>query len=130
MRVPILYTLLFFVFISCDPAQSFKIRNNSNRQKNIRVILGKQAYFPQDDKIEIVSKKTSYEKTILKDTNSRSYSFILPESSYAFIRQGIALQVPVKVIVDKTDTILLNSRSSIIKKESKASHVSIEFNQY
>lgn len=130
MRVIIFYTLIALVFTSCDPAQSFKIRNNSNRIKHIEVYLDKQAYFPHDDKIEIVSKEPSYEKSILKDTNSRTYNFILPGNSYALIRQGVALQVPVKVIVDQKDTILLDYRSSILNKESKTSLVSIEFNQH
>ena len=99
MRAIIFFVLIVLVLASCDPAQSFKIRNNSNRFKNIEVYLDKQAYFPQNDTIEIVSKEGSYEKRVLKDTNSRSYSFLLPESSYALIRQGITLQAPTKVIV-------------------------------
>lgn len=127
MRVIIFYTLLVLVFTTCDPAQSFKIRNKSNTFRHIEVYLDKDAYFP-DDNIEIVSKGTSYKKSILKNTNSRSYNFILPEGSYALIRQGIALQVPVKVIVDQKDTILLDYKSSIANKESRTSLVSIEFN--
>jgi hypothetical protein len=127
MRLIIFFISLTLVFVSCDPAQSFKIRNNSNNLKHIEVFLDKQAYFPYNGKIEIVSKGDSYEKSILKDTNSRSYSFPLPENSYALIRQGIALQIPIKVVVDQKDTILLDSKIPILNRASKTTLVAIEF---
>ncbi len=128
MRVVIFFISITLIFVSCDPAQSFKIRNNSNNFKQIEVFLDKEAYYPYKDTIEIVGKKNSYGIRILKDTIKRNYSFLLPENSYALIQQGIALQVPIKVIVDQKDTILLDYKSPSLNRTSKSSLVSIEFN--
>ena len=128
MRIGLSFILITIIFVACDPAQSFKIRNNSNDFKQIEVFLENGGYFPHNDTIEIISQKNSCKIRILKDTSRRTYSFYLPKNSYALIQQGIALQIPKRVIVDETDTILFNYNSPKLNKTSKTTLVSVEIN--
>ncbi|HRN56801.1 MAG TPA: hypothetical protein PLL71_10135 [Agriterribacter sp.] len=110
-RQVLLFSLLL-IFSSCDPGYVVVLSNQSSKDKSIEVVLNKATNLKYKDSIPSIDSLGSFEKLkipVSKDTKSNSYTFTLDKGKKAVLQQGIGRpDLDEKVIVDLTDTILLN----------------------
>ena len=118
-----LFTLLFILFAlsSCDPGYSVNLINQTDGDRNIKVIV------TNEYKIKLMDSILIYEPPfpivsvkIFKDLKQMSYTFILEKGKTAILQRGIGgPDLTEKIIIENTDTINMKSDKRVkIKKQN------------
>lgn len=121
MRRLVLFFSLLLILSSCDPGYVVILNNQSSKDKSIKVLLVNATKLEYMDSIPLIDSLGTLEKLkipVCKASNSNSYTFILSKGKRAVLQQGIGgPDLREKVIVDLSDTILLNNDIRVKKEK-------------
>ena len=121
-------SLLSVAFTSCHPTHVFIVRNTSNQDKEIQVILPAKHYDAMGLRDSIFLQSISKPDTsnywpikVDKDSLTKSYSFTLPSQHDAVLEFGVGPK-PVtgqKIVINTSDTIVVAKKTNRIVKRPR-----------
>lgn len=127
--IKLIALLMFMVSLSsCDPGFAVVIQNKSGDVRHIEVLATNERKFDYLDSISIIDSPLRVNIPVLINRSKLSYSFPLEEGNEAVLQQGIGgPDLNERIVIDKTDTILLNKDKRVqIKKYGMSTSVKVE----